>query len=73
MKQPLKEFVFRPSPDLWVDAGTGRVLADVLAYYELLIDDRTQFARIYDYDAQLRFYYRATAGKVTLTIWEMEE
>lgn len=46
MKQPLKEFIFRPSPDLWVDAGTGRVLADVLAYYELLIDDRTQFARI---------------------------
>ena len=73
MVKPLKEFIFRPMPNVWMDAGTCRILADVLAEYEIIVDDRTQFARIYDYERNILFYYRASAGKVQLTLWDIKE
>ena len=69
--KPLKEMTFRPMGDVWSD-GDGNILADVLAQYGLVIDDRMQFGRFYDYDVTpaICIYYRASAGKVKLTIWE---
>lgn len=66
-----KHYVFRPTEGIWQNAE-GEVLADVLAEYGLTIDDRTQFARIYDYEQMLCFWYRAYgAMKVTLTIYNL--
>lgn len=72
--KPLKEMTFRQMGDVWSD-GNGNILADVLEQYDLVIDDRLQFGRFYDYDVTpaICIYYRASAGKVTLTIWETDK
>lgn len=74
MTKPLKTLVFRPINGIWTDTSenTG-TLADFLAANSLLIDDRTQFARIYDYDEGICYYYRASAGKVSIEIWGIGE
>lgn len=71
MRKPIKEFIFRGIDGMWRDCSSGVVLADVLAEYELLIDDRTQFARINDYERGLSIWYRANGGKITLTFWSI--
>lgn len=65
----LQEFRFYLTKDgLWLDAY-GNLLADVLAKYEIIVDDRTQFARLYDYDRMIQFEYRAyPGGKITLIL-----
>lgn len=63
--------IFREIGGTWTDASTGRVLADVLAEYEIIVDDRTEFARMRDYARNVSIFFRASAGKVTITIWEM--
>lgn len=70
MVKPLQDIIFRQIDGIWQDAD-GCVLADFLANYEIIVDDRTQFARLYDYDRMLCIYYRATAGKVQITIWRI--
>lgn len=65
--------IFREIGGTWTDASTGRVLADVLAEYEIIVDDRTEFARIRDYERNILIFFRASAGKVTITIWEMRK
>ena len=70
MVKPLREFTFLPMGDHWQDVD-GRVLADVLAEYEIVVDDRTQFARLYDYERMECIYYRASAGRVRLTFWQI--
>lgn len=71
MTKPICEMIFREIGGTWTDASTGRVLADVLAEYEIIVDDRTEFARIRDYVRNILIFFRASAGKVTITIWEM--
>lgn len=73
MTKPISEMIFREIGGKWTDASTGRVLADVFAEYDILIDDRCQFARLYDYSREICIYYRASAGKVTITIWSIKE
>lgn len=73
MTHPICEYIFRPMPDIWTDASTGKVLADVLAEYGIIVDDRTQFARLYDYERGICFLYRAFANKVTLTLLRISE
>lgn len=70
--KPLQENNFFLIEGAWRDTY-GNILADVLAKYGLLIDDRTQFARIYDYERMIIFYFRASAGKITLTLWRIED
>lgn len=70
MVKPLQELVFHHIMGMW-QTPTGNILADVLAEYEIIVDDRTQFARLYDYARGIVFYYRASAGKVTLTLWRL--
>ena len=70
MHKPLQDIRFRPVDGIWQDAE-GHVLADVLASYDIILDDRTQFARLYDYERELVIYFRAAALKATLTIWRM--
>ena len=70
MIKPLQTFNFFLIEDMWKDVD-GHVLADVLAMYDLVIDERTQFARIYDYHRWILFYFRASAGKISLTLWRI--
>lgn len=74
MTKPLNEYVFRPIEDKWVDVkNNAGLLADFLGARSLLVDDRTQFARIYDYDAGILYYYRAGAGSVRITLWALDK
>lgn len=71
MTKPIHEFIFREIGGVWRDLSTGRVLADLLSEYEIIVDDRCQFARLYDYSRRVLFLYRASAGKVTLTLFTL--
>lgn len=71
MTKPVKEMIFRPIDGIWQDCSNGAVLADVLSEYELVIDDRAEFIRLKDYQRNLSIYYRASAGKITITIWKI--
>lgn len=74
MTKPLNEYVFRPIEGQWVDVkNNAGLLADFLGERSLLVDDRTQFARIYDYDEGILYYYRAGAGSVRITLWALEK
>lgn len=71
MTKPIKEMIFRVIDGMWRDCSDGKILARVLYEYDLVIDDRTQFARIYDYERKVCFWYRASAGKIKLTLWAL--
>lgn len=76
MTKPLFSYVFRPVYDTWIDVKGSEpvVLADVLQSYNILIDDRTQFARLYYYKRGIIIWYRAYGAlKITIDIWEMED
>ena len=70
MVKPLQEVSFFPMGDVWQDVE-GHVLADFLASYDIIVDDRTEFARLRDYQRRLSIWYRAGAGKVRITIWRL--
>ena len=72
MKTPIQEFVFHEIDGTWQDAN-GNVLADVLSDYEILVDDRCQFARLYDYERGVVIYYRVFGGRISIQLWEMAE
>lgn len=72
MTKPLQEVRFFCIDGMWVDS-LGNVLADFLASYDLVIDDRMQFGRFYDYERRLCIYYRGSAGKVVITLWRLED
>lgn len=74
MTKPLESYIFRPIEGIWVDVlGKDQViLADVLMSYDILIDDRTQFARMYDYERGIIIWYRAHAMKIEITIFKMD-
>lgn len=69
---PLQKIIFRDINGIWKDAE-GRVLADVLASYEIVVDDRCEFARLKDYERMVSIWYRATAGLISITIWRLCE
>lgn len=72
MNKPLREYTFRPINGVWQDqTGTGKTLAEILKLYELLIDDKCEFARFKDYQTDTEIWYRATALKITITIWQI--
>lgn len=71
MTKPVKEMIFRPIDGIWQDCSNGAVLADVLSEYELVIDNRAEFIRLKDYQRNLSIWYRASAGKITITIREL--
>lgn len=71
MVKPLKAYVFRMIDGMWIDAGTNEVLADVLSSYGIIVDDRCQFARLYDYEQMVSFHYRADGGKIELSVWKI--
>lgn len=50
----------------------GEILADFLSNRGIVIDDRAQFARLYDYDLNECIWYRAYGSqKITITIWDI--
>ena len=70
--KPLQLIIFRPVGDYWMSAD-GVVLADYLASYDIIVDDRCEFARFSDYERRLYFIYRETAGKITITVWRIHK
>lgn len=71
MTKPKLLKVFRPASGIWMDAD-GEILADFLANRGIVVDDRTQFARLYDYDLNECIWYRAySSQKITITIWDI--
>ena len=66
------EQVFHEVDGIWQDPQ-GKVLADVLSEWEIIVDDRTQFARLYDYDRGWCIYYRVAGGRITLSWYSLEE
>lgn len=71
MAKPKEYLIFRPVEGSWLSAD-GVLLADYLANRGLTIDDRTEFARIKDYDEYECIWYRAYgAQKVTIAVWDL--
>lgn len=71
MTKPIKELIFRQIDGIWRECSDWAVLADVLNEYELVIDDRAEFIRFRDYQRNVSIWYRASSGKITLTIWKL--
>lgn len=73
MEKPKEYYVFRPTDGRWQSAE-GIVLADFLSQRGIVMDDRTQFARLYDYEAYECIWYRAYGAlKITITIYEIDK
>ena len=70
-----QSYVFRYIGGLWRDTALDAgILSDVLSQWEIELDYRTQFARLYDYERGLVFTYRAYSGaKITLTITKLQQ
>ena len=72
MVKPQLYLVFRLVDGLWQSAE-GIVLAEFLAERGIVMDDRTRFARMNDYDACECIEYKAYAAqKITITIWNLD-
>lgn len=71
MRKPIREYHFRIIDGMWRDIDTAEILADVLLEHDLLIDDRTQFARMPDYDRGVNYWFRHWGGNITLTLWKI--
>ena len=75
--KPLCKMTFRNVGGMWrrVDSREPQppTLAEVLKEFDLQIDDRTEFARIKDYENQLEFKFLQYGGTITLTIWKMQD
>lgn len=71
--QPINEYRFRLIDGAWreitEDAG---LMADVLGRWDLDFDYRIQFARVYDRERGICFYYRVDGGLIRLTLWKLE-
>lgn len=73
MVKPIKEMIFREIEGVWkCVSGESEILADVLLNLELIIDDKCQFARFYDYERNICTWYRHWGGKITLTLWKID-
>lgn len=68
------EMTFVVVDGVWRDitSSTGKILADVLLDYNLEIDNRTQFARLYDYQIGYRIEFRAYGGQIKLNFNPIE-
>lgn len=71
MTKPLREMIFRDIDGIWRDCSTGAVLADVLSAWDMVVDDRAEFIRLRDYERNVSIWYRASAGKIKITIWSL--
>lgn len=73
MVKPLKKYDFRLIGGVFRDIKNQEqeLLTDVLTKYEIIVDDRTQFARLYDYVREVVIYYRSHGNVVTIIIWKM--
>lgn len=72
MGKPKLYLVFRHVEGMWLSAD-DILLADFLAGRGLVIDDRTEFARIKDYESHEYIFYRAYGAlKITITIWHLD-
>lgn len=75
MTNVIKSYVFRPIDGIWRDVkNDGEILADVLEFWDIIVDDKCQFARFYDYDRGHSIWWRAYGSlKIELTIYKLQE
>lgn len=72
MRKPLHSFRFRQINGIWQETSENAgILADFLGARNLLIDDRTRFARINDNEENVCYWYRVDGGLITIDVWEM--
>lgn len=72
MSKPQQSFRFRQINGIWQETRENAgILADFLVTRNLLIDDRTQFARIYDYEEGVCYWYRVDGGLITIDVWKI--
>lgn len=74
MIKPIKEMVFQNVGGIWRNvAGDSAILADVLNALGLIIDDKCEFARFKDFENNLSIWYRANGGRITITLWKIQQ
>lgn len=69
-----KMIIFRPIQGVWQDvAGESGTLADTLKRFEIIVDDKLQYGRFYQYEkntvTEIRYRVENTE-KITITIWK---
>lgn len=75
MRKELNKRVFVPVDGIWTDVSSPEpaTLALVLQSLDMIIDDRTHFARLYDYERGVEICYRAYgAMRITIDIYPIE-
>lgn len=74
MTRPIKQMLFRPVQGIWQDvAGDSGTFSDFLTEYGIIIDDRTEFVRLKDYERNISIWLRMEAMKISVTIWVMSQ
>lgn len=75
MTKPIADMIFRKVSGIWrrVDSPSQNppTLAEILEELNIIVDDNCEFARIKQYDKMRAIWYRASAGKITITIWKI--
>ena len=72
MAKPIHSYRFHAIEGMWRDGNTGIILADLLLMYDLLIDDKCEFARMKDYERNISIWYRRPSnGLITIEIWQL--
>lgn len=75
MRKELYKHVFVPVNGIWTDVSSPEpaTLAQVMHSLDMIIDDRTQFARLYDYERGIEIWYRAYgAMRITIDLYPLE-
>lgn len=69
------QYIFKLVQGIWRNiTGDSEILADFLERLELNIDDKTQYARIIDYENNLYYiFHRVNWEKITIEVWKINE
>ena len=72
MSTLLHSYQFRQINGIWQEVRENAgILADFLAVNNLQIDDRTEHARIRDYDEGVYYWYRVWGGVISIEVWQI--
>lgn len=73
MNKPIKKIIFQPMQGIWQDdASDSGTLAETLQRLGIIIDDRTQFARLYDYEKGIQINVHIGARNTYIEIWQLQ-
>lgn len=74
MNKPIKKYLFYEVEGIWVNVlGESKTCAQVLDELNIIIDDKCNFARFYDYENNIMILYKAlTPRKIEIYIWKIQ-